>query len=812
MKRIRTYFAFPLIVLTLLIFALSSQMFGLPPLGKLLDPFIGAVQNGGDRHINETSLSISEKELSDSVQVFFDERKVPHIYAKNEQDLYFTQGYVTASLRLWQMDFLSYAAAGRLTEVLGKEEFVSYDRNQRRLGIWDAAKKSLAMMEKDPETNRVLTAYTNGVNAYIRNMTYKDLPFEYKLLDYKPEPWTKLKSVLILKNMANLLSGYGEDVSMTKMYLALGEEKFGKLYPDFHTHISPVMNTPAPSKDIAMTPFKKPDYLDYSFLSTTPVVPSTGNYNPRLGSNSWAVSGKKTKSGFPILASDPHLNLSLPGVWVEMQLSAPGVNVYGVSIPGTPAVIIGFNDKIAWGITNGADDVKDWYKLKITEDYKKYELDGNWHDLKFRVEEIKRRGGLKSIYDTIYSTVHGPIINDRSFRSNPELMNCALKWELHNASNEFLAFLKINKATNYDEFKDGLKHYSCPVQNFTFISKDNTIAVNHQGNIAVKWPGQGKFILDGTRSDHIATRYIPADSLPQSHNPETNYVLSANQHPTNAGYPYYYNGYYSETRANRLRDVLDRENGLDIARMEALQLDNTNYFAEQVLPLLLQNTDRTRLNAAQQQVLDRMASWKGTYNSADESAKVFDMWWKNVTDYTWDELRSYPFFLRAPESYVLMDFIRNEPANEYFDRRVTTKKENAADIITEAFAAATGEYDKAKQAGKVKWSDFNRVNIMHLTNLPAFSRMNLPSAGHPDALNATSASWGPSWRMIVELGDRPKAFGIYPGGQSGNVGSANYDNFVSDWNQGKYYPLHYFLSPAEASKAAGSTWILGSKK
>jgi penicillin amidase len=811
MKRIRTYFAFPLIVLTLLIVAMSSQMFGLPPFGKLLDPFIGAVQNGGDRQINEKNLSISDKGLSESVQVFFDERKVPHIYAKNEQDLYFTQGYVTASLRLWQMDFLSYAAAGRLTEVLGKEDFVGYDRNQRRLGIWEAAKKSLAMMEKDPETNRVLTAYTNGVNAYINTLGYKNMPFEYKLLDYKPEPWTKLKSVLILKNMANLLSGYGEDLSMTKMYLALGEEKFGKLYPDFHTHISPVMNTPAPSKDVAMAPFKKPDYLDYSFLSTNPVV-TTSNYNPQLGSNSWAVSGKKTKSGFPILASDPHLSLSLPGVWVEMQLSAPGLNVYGVSIPGTPAVIIGFNDKIAWGITNGADDVKDWYKLKITDDYKKYEMDGNWVDLKYRVEEIKRRGGLKPIYDTIYSTVHGPIVSDRSFKTNPDLVNCALKWELHNASNEFLAFLKINRATNYDQFKDGLKHYSCPVQNFTFISKDNTIAVNHQGSIAVKWPGQGKFILDGTRSDHIATRYIPVDSLPQSHNPETNFVLSANQHPTNAGYPYYYNGYYSETRANRLRDVLEKENGLDIARMEALQLDNTNYFAEQVLPLLLQNTDRARLNAAQQQVLDRMASWKGTFNAADESARVFDMWWKNVTDYTWDELKSYPFFLRAPESYVLMDFIRNEPANAYFDRRGTSKIETAADVITEAFTAAAGEYDKARKDGKVKWSDFNRVNIMHLTNIPAFSRLNLPSAGHPDALNATSSSWGPSWRMIVELGDRPKAFGIYPGGQSGNIGSANYDDFVSDWNTGKYYTLNYFLSPAEASKAAGSTWVLGSKK
>src|SRR5205807_1319094 len=185
-------------------------------------------------------------------------------------------------------------------------------------------------------------------------------------------------------------------------------------------------------------------------------VISGSSYNPRLGSNSWAVSGKKTKSGFPILANDPHLNLSLPNIWIEMQLSAPGMNVYGVSIPGTPAIVIGFNENIAWGITNGSDDVKDWYKLKITNDYKKYEFDGKWLDLGYRIEEIKRRG-QPSFYDTVYSTVHGPIVNNKSFPgTDPDMMDMALRWELHQPSNEFVTFIKLDKAQNYNDYKEAI--------------------------------------------------------------------------------------------------------------------------------------------------------------------------------------------------------------------------------------------------------------------------------------------------------------------------------------------------------------------
>lgn len=330
MRRINPGFFFPLLTLILLAYSLSFQLFTLPPLGKVLDPFIGVVQNENENNLHELRFAKGNLGLRDSVHVYFDERKVPHIYAANSEDLYFAQGYVTASLRLWEMDFLSYVASGRLSEVFG-DRFLDYDRNQRRIGILEAARGSLKLIEKDSGSLQAITAYTRGINAYIHDLDYKKIPFEYKLFDYAPQAWSNLKTVIIMKEMGNNLSGYEEDLSNTNMMLALGEETFNKLFPNYHRNSSPMVTYPQAPINAGLDHTGIPSYLNYSFLSSAPVIP-VNPYNPKLGSNGWAVSGKRTRSGFPILCNDPHLTLSLPAIWLEMQLSCPGMNVYGVSI------------------------------------------------------------------------------------------------------------------------------------------------------------------------------------------------------------------------------------------------------------------------------------------------------------------------------------------------------------------------------------------------------------------------------------------------------------------------------------------------
>ncbi len=806
MKRINPSFLFPFSILVLLIWGFSTAMFDLPPLGKFMNPFLGFIQNGSDVDIDNLERKISDTGINNSATIYFDERKVPHIFADSEDDLYFAQGYVTASLRLWQMDFISYVAAGRLSEIFTDDAYLNYDRSQRRLGLLLAAKKSLTLIERDPITLKALSNYTKGVNAYIKGLNYAELPLEYKLLNYEPEEWSNLKSILLLKHMGNNLSGYEEDLNMTNLMLALGTVNFNKLFPQSNGHTTPVMQELVGELNPSLKEIIQPDYLNYSFISSKTTYKS--NYNPQLGSNSWVVDGQKTTSGFPILCNDPHLTLSLPSIWLEVQLNCPEMNVYGVAIPGTPSVIIGYNENIAWGITNGADDVKDWYKMKISEDYSTYQMDGKQVKLKRHFETINRKG-KKPFVDTIYSSVHGPIVFDKSFPNiNEGLGNHALRWELLEPSNEFLTFIKLNKAKNYNDYVDAIKHYKCPIQNFTFACKDNTISINHQGNIPVRWEGQGMFILDGSKSTHLYKKYIPIDSLPASKNPSSHYLLSANQHPTTDNYPYYYYGYFFETRANRINKLLKNEQHFDQRKMQRLQTDNTNDFASQALPELLNHLSVKGLNEKQISLIKRLKSWSFDYNRSGQMALFFELWWKNTETLTWDEISNYSFYSVLPENYVLLDLLKNEPENAYFDRLGTSKTEHSNLIVRKAFFKAYVEYlQKGDNAG-VEWGNNNKLMILHPTSKKAFSITDMKSSGHPSAINATSTSWGPSWRMIVELGDRPRGYGIYAGGQSGNAGSKYYDNFIAPWNKGKYYSLNFYMTKGEAKKLSKSQWIL----
>jgi penicillin amidase len=802
----RSGLLFPLIVLIILVFGLSIQMSNIPPLGQFLHPFTG-VAHTGEAELPDKNRVLQLSGLKDSTRIFFDSRHVPHVFARNADDMYFAQGYITASLRLWQMDFMSYVSAGRLSEIFPTEEYLVYDRRQRRNGLLEAAKRSLHIMESHAETIAVLNAYTNGVNAFIEQLRYKDLPVEYKLFNYTPEPWTNLKSVLIMKYVASMLTGYEEDLSNSRAMLALGKEVYNKIYPDFYKGISPIVPDGDTLTTASVFNIDKPSYLTNWFLSKRTMLPQS-TYNPRLGSNSWAVSGAKTKSGHPILCNDPHLGLTLPSIWLEMQLSSDKQDVYGVSIPGTPAVIIGFNESIAWGLTNGIQDVKDWYKLKLTVDYKQYQLDSQWHDLKVVVEEIKIKG-QKSFYDSVYWSVHGPIVYDKNFIDDHlDQVNYSLSWELHNPSDEFLAFIKLNKAHDYDGFKQAIKYYSCPVQNFTFASKTNDIAIVHQGSIARKWPGQGRFILDGTLSSHLKRAYIPQDSLPQSLNPGTHYVFSANQHPTGPDYPYYYNGYFLDHRANRIRQLLDSAVGLDVQQMQLMQLDNVNSFAQQAMAILPDRIIGGKLNKEGYMALQGLKNWSCAYDSSTEHAELFNLWWNNITDYTWDEYKPQAFFSTAPKQLILLNMIVHDTLNAYFDNEQTVARESAQDIVTSAFIAAYNEFKSMKSNAPVTWGQLNRVDIMHLSYLTPFSKMNLTSAGYPDAINAVSKTWGPSWRMIVELGDRPRGYGVYPGGQSGIPGSQYYDNFITTWNKGSYYELTFFMNQREAEQSASFSWIL----
>jgi penicillin amidase len=379
----------------------GSSVESLPALGRFMNPFDGFWQNAEGSTPNLDSY-IDHDALSGPVEVVYDNRLVPHIFGENMKDVVFVQAYVTAQQRLWQMEFQTHAAAGRLAEIIG-DKALNYDKRQRRKGLAFAAENSLRIVQRDLETKELIAAYTEGVNAYINSLSSRNYPIEYKLLGYEPEAWSMYKTILLLKYMADDLTGNESDIELTNTLKLLGEEDFNLLFPDYPKGQDPVIPADTPL-DFEPIRVNKPKSLsdtkqtgDASFIKHD-LYPKK---SPLLGSNNWAMSGTKTANKKTILCNDPHLRLSLPSLWFEVQLVTPNDNVYGVSLPGAPGVIIGFNKHIAWGVTNAGRDVKDWYTVKFKNTNKnEYWLDNKWEKTTKRVEEIKVRDGI-SVLDTV---------------------------------------------------------------------------------------------------------------------------------------------------------------------------------------------------------------------------------------------------------------------------------------------------------------------------------------------------------------------------------------------------------------------------
>ena len=366
--------------------ALNLRIDGNPAFGKLLNPFSGFYNLGEDSKDLHLPSQLLIEELEGDVDIYFDERRIPHIFAQNEQDLYFAQGYVVASLRLWQMEFQVLAAEGRIAELIGPGEddkFVKFDKKQRRLGLKLGAQNKLLVIEADPFSKNLMNQFTAGVNAYMNSVKKKDLPIEYQLMGYAPEPWSSYKTALLLMNMSNVLTSTEYDIENSNFAIKYGESLFDSLFNDYSNQLEPIFPTPnngwkaSFEKDTALEimdlPVNTANLQDLGALYEKSDV--------QIGSNNWAVSGEKTASGYPLLANDPHLKLSFPSVWLEMHLIAPNLNTYGVVFPGAPGIIIGFNDHIGWGVTNAGRDVKDWYSIEYKDDSKDfYKWQDSWRD------------------------------------------------------------------------------------------------------------------------------------------------------------------------------------------------------------------------------------------------------------------------------------------------------------------------------------------------------------------------------------------------------------------------------------------------
>ncbi|MBO6881830.1 penicillin acylase family protein [Winogradskyella sp.] len=783
-------------------FVLNTKLGDIPPLGKFLNPQSGIWQNETDEAI---SGEISIPGLEENVTVHYDEQLIPHVFAQNESDLYKAQGYLTAKHRLWQLEFQTFAAAGRLSEIIG-ESALNYDRTERRRGMGYGADQAIAYMEQhDTETLGFIEDYADGVNAYIDQLSPENYPVEYKLLDYTPEKWTPKKTALLLMYMTKMLAGGDEDLEYTNALRLFGKENFDLLFPDFFDVNDPIIPTETDWNfiDVPQTPHPNAD-LVLDSISETIEKP-----NPDNGSNNWAVSGEKSATGNPILANDPHLGLNLPAIWFVMQLSTPNHNAMGATIPGALGVISGFNQHIAWGETNATRDVIDWYKIEFNKDRTQYKYDGQWKDLTIRVEDIKIKG-KESFKDSVLYTHHGPVVYDQNFMSDEELVGYAMKWIGHEGGNNQKTFLELNKAKNYDDYVSALKYWNAPAQNFVFASTEGDIALWIQGKFPNKWEGQGKFLMDGSNPDNDWQGYIPQEFNAKVKNPERGFVSSANQHPVDDNYPFFvYNDGYETYRNRVINDFFKSKEKFSVQDFKDLHNNNYNLKAAELVPYMLEHMDTSSLTAEENAIYDEIKAWDFNNDIDKVGPSIWRQWYGKLYNMVWDEFEVEDTALEKPFAYQTIYLLKNYGEREFMDIVDTDEKETAKDLFLLAFKKAAERLLEIKnEEGDYTWANYKGTYAGHLLRgLPAFSRFDIPIGGDRNIVNATSENHGPSWRMIVEMTTPPTAIGIYPGGQSGNPGSKYYDNFIDDWAEGKYHSLN-FLQSNKATEAIIGTQTL----
>lgn len=760
----------------------------IPPFGKFLDPFHGFWQNATTNKIESGQVSIPG--LKDKVTIVYDSALIPHIYAGNDEDLFIAQGYVTAKERLWQMEFQTHAAAGRISEIIG-EKALDFDRTQRRLGMIYAAENSVEAMQTNLIAKSMVDSYTRGINAYIATLSNENLPIEYKLLGYRPEPWTALKTGLLLKYMAKTLCTGEKDLEMTNALKLFGKDTLDLLYPDSEGVGDPIVDNIGKWNFKPVTLDSVPPALPAELVALSPIEKSSFD----VGSNNWAVSGSKTATGSPILCNDPHLELSLPSIWYIVHLNAPGINSMGASLPGSPNVISGFNDSIAWGVTNAQRDLVDWYKVRFKDKTKnEYESDGEWKTTRKKIEVFKIKG-KKDFYDTITYTHHGPVTFDESFHGESEKNHYAYRWIAHDASEEAVTFYKMNRAKNHVDYMEALNHYTAPAQNFVFASVGGDVAMRIQGKFPVRRKNEGKFVLDGTRTATEWQAFIPVEQNVMYKNPERGFVSSANQYPADLTYPYFITASNWEAYRNRrINQVLTESKNITPQDMMKLQLDSYNLKAEESLPLFLSHLDSMSLKGAELEAYNKLKSWNYFNTIESEGASYYEAWLRALLPMVWDEMTESKVALARPSTYMTIRFIKERPDWKFFDIQATPEKENAKEVIRKSFSEGVAALEKWKTEKKSNpaWADYKDGVVGHLLNkMEAFS-YHIRHGGNSSAVNAHSKTHGPSWRMVVSLEkEGVRAWGVYPGGQSGNPGSPYYNSLLGMWTEGKYVAFSF---------------------
>jgi len=801
--------------------------------------------------------TVEIKGLSAPVDIYRDEYGIPHIYAQTTEDLFFAQGYVHAQDRFWQMEFWRRIGAGRLSEYFGEATLPS-DIYLRTVGFAEIANQEYQAM--DPESRKIVDAYSAGVNAYAQDRKPEQLGLEFALLklqgiDVKIEPWTGVNSLTWAKVMSQDLGGNLDDeLDRVQFIRAVGLDRAAELVPAYREDF-PVIIPDEELEKLDLPTKTQTSQANYAFalMSLQPNI--VGGYDPskalvfghgsEIGSNNWVISGKLTTTGKPLLANDPHLGIQMPSIWYEVGLhcvDAAGkvgrteqcpYEVRGYSFAGVPGVIIGHNDRIAWGLTNVGPDTQDSYIERInSENPNQYEVNGKWQDMEIRRELITIHGQDKPMVLLVHSTRHGPIITDHGSRSayngfnvgpkglpdDLEFSALSLKWTALQQNSTFRAIWLLDKASNWDEFREALSYFDSPSQNIVYADVEGNIGYQMPGLIPIRKGGDGSIPIPGWTDDYEWTGFIPYDELPRAYNPDQEYIATANQPVTSDKYPYLITTEYDHGfRAERINQmILNDKDKISVDDIKAIQGDDLSLTALDIIPYLKNlKLDDPAVSAAR----DRLLKWDGQTQMNSPDAAVYGYFWMAVVRNTYDD--QLPENLWPQGGARTQDatyHLLQQPDNPWWDDLATADKVETRDDILKR-SMIDGYQQGVKELGsdlsKWKWGTIHQATFANQTFGESgislieaiFNRGPVAVSGGSGMVNATNWSGDrdhpfevssiPSMRQIIDLGNLSASLMMNTTGQSGHPGQRNYDNFIDPWRLIQYHPTHWTREDVE---------------
>jgi penicillin amidase len=750
------------------------------------------------------------------VEVIRDEWGVPHIYAENEHDLFFAQGYVHAQDRLWQMEFNRRIGSGTLSAVLG-EATLDTDRFLRTIGLRRAAEQDWAQLED--ETRAIMEAYAEGVNAYIE--THRDrLPLEFTILGVDPAPWTPVDTLAWGKVMSfDLGSNYEFELLRARMIAELGQEAAQQLLPPY-AEGAPVI-IPPETRSYAWL-------RDARFGGLDALAAVLGERGPTSGSNNWVIHGSRTATGMPILADDTHLGLNMPSIWYENGLHGGRFDSVGFSFPGVPLIIIGHNSRIAWGVTNLGPDVQDLYieKLNDTNHPTQYEFKGEWQDLQAARETIQVKDQEPVTLDVMI-TRHGPIMND-VIGDLDGAEPVALRWTALDASNLFRSVLLLNLATNWDEFREALSYWDVPSQNFVYADVDGNIGYQSPGKIPIRAPGhQGLVPVPGWTGEYEWQGFISFDELPNVFNPPTGFVATANNKVVPDDYAYHLAYEWAAPyRAERITDLLTADGNITQEEIRDIQAQTYSLPAEALRPYLL---DIEPENDLQTRALAQLEAWD-LYNETDRTGpSIYQAWyWFLVQDTLADELGDdlmHEYLGYSSTHVPMMEDLLGQADSPWFDDITTSQIETRDDILRRSLAHAVAWLSEHHGDAPEQW-EWGKLHTMTFVHQPLgqsgiglleslFNSKPIPARGDNFTVDAASFGFndpfamvhGSSQRFVADLSDLDRSRMVQTTGQCAHLFHPHREDFIPLWQDVESHPMLFSRGAVEANADATLTLV-----